>query len=170
MRIERIGVTGHRWNRLRRSDAGAVRRALRALFRDIGREGDRPRVLVSGMAEGTDMIAAACRPPDWALEAALPLPRPEWRGHLAAQPHVTGADLALFDRLADAASVVTLGGGAAGPDFLALADHVGGRSDRLVAVWDGMAGRPGGTGDVVQRARGRGIDVRIVDATPFLVG
>jgi hypothetical protein len=170
MRAERIGVTGHRWNRLRRSEAGGIERAVRALFRELAQHGDQPRTLVSGMAEGTDLIAAACRPPDCALEAALPLPRAAWRGHLAAQPEVTGADLALFDSLMSEAAVVTLGTDVAAPDFGALADHLATSCDRLVALWDGTAGRPGGTGDVVRRARARGIDVRILDAGPFLIG
>ena len=169
MATERVGVTGHRWNRLCRARAVDLERDLVALFRSIAQETDAPCTLVCGMAEGADMVAASCRPADWALEAALPLPRFAWPKHLATQPGVTEDDLAEFARLMEDASVVTFDRLAPDPDYLSLAHHIATTCDRVVAVWDGNPGRPGGTADVIARARAGGTEVHILDARPFLI-
>ena len=166
---ERIGVTGHRWNRLSREKASDLERALGALFHAMAIDAYSQHTLVCGMAEGTDMVAAACRPTNWALEAALPLPHTSWSHHLAAQPGVTGSDLAEFERLMEGASVVTFDSRAPEPDYLALAQHIATTCTRVVAVWDGRPGKPGGTADVVARARANGADVHILEARPFLI-
>lgn len=169
MAAERIGVTGHRWNRLCRTRAADIQSALVALFRSITQDAHSPSTLVCGMAEGADMVAASCRPADWALEAALPLTRLAWPQHLATQPGVTGGDLAEFERLMEDASVVTFDGLAPDPDYLSLAHHIATTCDRVVAVWDGHPGRPGGTADVIARARACGAEVHILDARPYLI-
>ena len=169
MASERIGVTGHRWNRLCRAQAADLERALVALFHSITQDADPPRTLVCGMAEGADMVAASCRPADWALEAALPLPCLAWPQHLATQPGVNGDDLVEFARLMEDASIVTFDSIAPDPDYLALANHIATTCDRVVAVWDGKPGMPGGTADVIARARACGAQVHILDARPFLI-
>lgn len=167
-RAERIGVTGHRWTRLNRDAAKDLEFGLAALLAEAAPLDGRAETLVCGMAEGADLIAASCRPEGWGLEAALPLPEPAWRAHLAAQPGVTFAELALYDRLLRGAVVTVLPHGPAQPGFEALAEHLVETCDALVAVWDGEAGRPGGTGDVVARARARGLRVLHLDARPFM--
>ncbi len=177
MTADRIGVTGHRWNRLIRPKADALRHALVAAFHAIDRQQTRPRTLVCGMAEGTDLLAAACRPPNWGLEAALPLPVPAWRAHLAGQERVDEGELDLFDRMMAGAECINLPGakpapGFVGPDFIvpdfmAVARHIASTCDHLVAVWDGAPGKPGGAGDVVRLTRARGRTVTVIDARPF---
>ena len=98
-RAERIGVTGHRWTRLSRGAAKDLERSLASLLAGIALPDGRAATLVCGMAEGADLIAAACRPEGWGLEAALPLPEPAWRCHLGTQPDVTADELALYDNL-----------------------------------------------------------------------
>lgn len=164
---ERIGITGHRWNRLDRACEAALADALAEAFAGIDRTPG-PRTLVSGMAEGTDLVAARMRPPGWALEAVLPLDRPTWRAHLAGQPGVTEADLHLFDALMGEARVVTLAPAGGRPDYAALASLLGGSCDRVVAVWDGAPGRPGGTGSVVAEARARGARVLRIDPSAWM--
>lgn len=45
---------------------------------------------------------------------------------------------------------------AAVPDYTALAKQLVVRTDRILAVWDGEPGRPGGTGSVVRYAHTQG--------------
>jgi hypothetical protein len=94
----RVGVSGHRWNKLRRSDAPAVEarigevlawieglvsevhRDLAAGYRSAVSGGPEPEApelrLVSGLAEGGDRLAAdAAHRRGWSLQALLPFPR-----------------------------------------------------------------------------------------------
>lgn len=149
----RVAVTGHRWNRIARQDEPTLRRRFQEAFHAIASTTPDPIVIVCGMAEGADLIAAAARPSDWGLEAALPLPVPLWRDHL----HSTSSpvDAALFDRLLPGAVVHVLPH-EGGPDFVALAHYLAATCDRVIAAWDGSRGLPGGTGDVVSRFRDLG--------------
>ncbi len=145
--------------------------ALKGAFARVGRGGgQRRRVLVCGMAEGADLIAAQVRPRSWGLEAILPLPRVAWRAHLAAQDGVRGADLARFDRLLAKASVIVLPPRQGGPDYEALARLLALRCRRIVAVWDGEPGEAGGTGSVVALARARGVPVDVIAARRWMRG
>jgi hypothetical protein len=166
----RIGVTGHRWTRLSRAKAVGLERAIAEVLVEIDQTARHPCTLVCGMAEGTDLLAASCRPSGWGLEAVLPLPIPAWRAHLAGQSDVGPAELDLFDRLVAEARVVTLPPVQGTPDYVALADHLATTCDPVLAVWDGAKGWPGGTADVLRRARARGVAVRVIDAQPFLRG
>lgn len=94
----RVSVTGHRWNKMRRSDAPAVEarigevlariedvvaevhRDLAAGYRSRIPDGPEPPPpdlrLVCGLAEGTDRLAAdAAHRRGWSLQALLPFPR-----------------------------------------------------------------------------------------------
>jgi len=94
----RVGVSGHRWNKLRRSDAPAiearigevlarieevvaeVHRDLEAGYRSRIPDGAEPPPadlrLVCGLAEGADRLAAdAAHRRGWSLQALLPFPR-----------------------------------------------------------------------------------------------
>jgi hypothetical protein len=96
----RVGVTGHRWNKLHRADApavearigevltaiedaaGRVHRDPDAGYRPPGTGGEEPRVaapefrLLSGLAEGADRLAAiAAHRRGWSLQGVLPFQR-----------------------------------------------------------------------------------------------
>lgn len=153
----RVGVTGHRWNKIRREAAVEVAHALSSVFEEIDRKhGD--ITLVNGMAEGSDLIAAATRPKDWNLEPVLALPVPLWRKHLRCQP----GDLALFDRLISAAVAPICPPQGVGPNFDFVAERIAESSDILVAVWNGLPGEAGGTLDVIDRAKTLMTPVKIV--------
>lgn len=117
---ERIGVTGPRWTRLDRACEPALAAELGRVLADLDRTAG-PGTLVTGMAEGTDLIAARVRPAGWTLEAVLPLAR-----------------------------------------------HLATTCDRLIAVWNGRPGQPGGTGSVVARARALGREVLRIDPSGWL--
>src|ERR1043166_5230236 len=109
----RVSVTGHRWNKMRRSDAPAVEarigevlariedvvaevhRDLAAGYRSRIPDGPEPPPpdlrLVCGLAEGTDRLAAdAAHRRGWALPAPPP-PRPRPCGWSAASPRAPTA-------------------------------------------------------------------------------
>ncbi len=145
----RVAVSGHRWNKLDRSRTVQVGGQIAAALTLIGGP---EATLVTGMAEGTDTLAALMRPSGWSLEAVLPLPPDRWRLHLAGQPGTVPGDVQAFDLAIVGASVIVLPH-ANGPDYSRLADYLTETCAGLVAVWDGKPGRPGGTADMVSRMK-----------------
>src|SRR6266545_5598447 len=98
----RVGVTGHRWNKLRRSDAPAIEARIGEVLRWIedlvavvhrdpgagyrspvagGPEPSPPELrMISGLAEGGDRLAAdAAHRRSWSLQALLPFPREQYQ-------------------------------------------------------------------------------------------
>ena len=94
----RVGITGHRPNKLPKSDLPRIERQLREVFAAIeaavakaydankavyagapsaGAKPYRIR-LISGFAEGADQMAVAACPADWTVEAILPFPKDEY--------------------------------------------------------------------------------------------
>jgi hypothetical protein len=122
-------------------------------------------VVVSGLAEGSDRLAAdAALARGIALRAILPFAVPEYEKDFP-EPDSKAAFHALLSK---AERVTTLPGDHARADVayeaagLAMLDAV----HILMAVWDGgpSAGR-GGTTDMVTRAAARGIPVLWIDPT-----
>src|SRR5215510_5513388 len=88
----RVGITGHRPNKLNGSSADRVRRQLPEVFAAVERAAATIRHdsapfyaqepasirLISGYAEGADQMAVAACPAAWAVEAILPFPRDEY--------------------------------------------------------------------------------------------
>ncbi|MGI5472773.1 hypothetical protein [Streptomyces sp. CA-132043] len=150
-----LSVTGHM--DLTEASAGPVREALRALLLRHGGDG---LIGVSCIAEGADSLFA-----DEVLRAAgrlvVVLPSRDYRRSVVSSAHAP-----FFDRLLAAAGEVcvmpyeTAGRAAYEAANAAVLD----RADRLVAVWNGEppTGKGGGTADVVQEARARGIAVDVV--------
>lgn len=155
-----IGVTGHRWNRIVGSAASKLSEALQRLFTSINEAAPDVRITITtGMAEGADLTAALARPPQWRLEALLPLPPEGWRAHLAknatGEPGkaVAELDAALSGNGVGLEMLPSVDGR---PDYENLGNVLVRRSDLLIAVWDGEPGLPGGTGSVVAHARDLG--------------
>jgi len=166
----RIGVTGHRLDRLGVDNVAAVTDALDALFLQIEQIA-RPRAprdlrLVSGLAEGADCIAAGravarC----WTLDVVLPFFREDFADDFAEGP----ARDQFLTRLATAAATFELPGdrnaaGGQGVAYERAGRVVLAQCDILVAVWDGgpIRGR-GGAPQIVAEAVLQGIPVIHID-------
>lgn len=176
----RVGVTGHRPDRLPVDGLETLRARLRdvlaALDRALSRRGGFEAapgcILVSALAEGTDRLAADAAPPGWRLEALLPMPLALYRADFLAPGEGRSASADAFDAyLARAGSVTELP--LLGPElrdeqrpaqYEALGRALVRQIDCLVAVWDGKPPRgPGGTAFVVTLAAERGLPVVWID-------
>lgn len=184
----RVGVTGHRPNRLPVPEfAGpAIRRVFESVARvllDLPPElltvsaPDRPLLRVlTGLAEGADRIAASealllrGRPqgPEVELQSVLPFPREECRSDFE-----TASSVAEFEELlASSSAVLELDGSHGEPGDAAaersyeyMGEMLLRSCDLLVALWDGGPSRGrGGSVFILQRARALGIPVAWVDA------
>jgi hypothetical protein len=113
--------------------------------------------VVSPLAEGADRLVARkiLELEESALEAALPLPPEEYLGDFT-----TPESRAEFEELLEDASMVTVlaAGGDRDEAYLRVGHYVVDRCDVLIAIWDGQPARgQGGTAEIVQRARQRGV-------------
>ena len=168
----RIGITGHRLDKLAPGDLDALRAQLSGLFAALdgvrARRGTSaaPRI-VSGLAEGADRLAVEASPDHWLLDAVLPLPRDEYRRDFLAEGEETSHSARAFD--AHLAAAATLREPEeADPDrdaaYAALGQTLIRDIDCLVAVWDGQKPRgPGGTAAVLADAVALGVPVLWVD-------
>ena len=168
----RIGITGHRLDKLAPGDLDALRARLAALFVALEAAcirrgtGAAPRI-VSGLAEGADRLAVEAAPDHWQLDALLPLPRDEYRRDFLAEGEETSRSSRAFD--AHLAAAATLREPEeADPDrdaaYAALGQTLIRDIDCLVAVWDGRKPRgPGGTAAVLADAVALGVPVLWVD-------
>ena len=167
----RVGVVGHRAERLEGVDRGLLRGTLARLLRQVRESAvattadvrhyrsDGPRLtLLTGMADGTDRDAvdAAHTEPSWAVHAVLPFPI---EGH-----HATTQE-GLRAALEGCAAVTVLDGVAGRYDaYVPLARVLVEQADLLVAVWDGERARGvGGTAEVVQHARRDAVPIIRID-------
>lgn len=149
-----VGVTGHRFydeptTRYLTSHVGGLLSSWAA-------EGE-VRV-VSSLAEGADQLVARVAV-DLGLPLDVVLPADGYRDSL--EDDFIGE----FDRLlARAATVTTLDHAEPGGDaYLDAGLRVLAASEKLIAIWDGERARgTGGTGDIVEAAKARGVDVVVV--------
>lgn len=162
----RVGVTGH--VDLDEQDP-ALLEAVAGHVRELARvDAARSQVwtptgltVVSALAEGADRIVArAVLAAGGRLEAVLPLPVEDYLDDFGGPPSV----VEFHGLLQQAANVTVL---PASESRVASYERVGRivvqRSDVLLALWDGAPARgPGGTAEVVARARARGVPVRVV--------
>ena len=188
----RVGLVGHRWNRLSAESGAALGAVLGDLFTKVEAAADgiyaanqafyapTPKgshadfSLVTGLAEGADQIGAAHLPDHWLLEALLAMPRAVFRQHLDSNgtgtPAQKAAALESFDQLLTRKNSrvtelpePTGAYGEPGP-FERLRDMLLRNVDVLIAVWDEQVSRDlhGGTGDVLLLARQAGLPVVVV--------
>lgn len=97
----RVGLVGHRWNRLEGISEDDLERRLAELFSDLeeacgdiharnhefyaarGADGSAWALsLLTGLAEGADQAGARAMPAHWTLEALIAMPREAFRQHL----------------------------------------------------------------------------------------
>lgn len=148
----RIGVTGH--SNLTDSTAELVAEELRKIL------ADQPGHLVgvTCLARGADQIfARVVLDLGGAIEVVLPAA--DYR-----ERKVKPDNAAEFDSLIANASVHTMPFTESNRDaYMAASEHVLSIVDKVVAVWDGgPSGGHGGTADVVDAARNRGLDVTVI--------
>jgi hypothetical protein len=182
----RVGITGHRADKLDGLEAtGRIARQLRLVLeaieacardvlaanRDLYVHQHPVLRLVSGFAEGADQIAVAACPPGWQIEAILPFPKQEYLRDFEASSVGDGRDVReTFEAsLARADAVTQLdlptaddgGGEVARRDlgYVAAGGYLLRQIDVLIAVWDGMPPKTGGTGAVARKAHEAGIPV-----------
>jgi hypothetical protein len=117
----RIGIAGHRPDKLRGEAVGRIAGQLRSVFAAIDTAAkdilvankecfaDEPPVvrLLSGFAEGADQLAVEACPDGWQVEAILPFPKNEYVGYLAKdQPDPAGI-ASSFEKLLASAKTLT---------------------------------------------------------------
>jgi hypothetical protein len=153
-----LGVTGHR--DLRPEDMPPLEAAVRRVLHELQRTHPHtPLLLLSGLAEGADRVAARIALDCGAtLVAALPRPRPDYEKDFA-----TAASKAEFaDLLGKSHDVVELGAvPTSGPaasledaqnrQYALLGGYIARHSQILLALWDGVEStKVGGTRHVVR--------------------
>lgn len=178
--VFRVGVVGHRWNRLPRESAPVIQATIGMVLRTVRAavEGSRgpwyaedpvAMRLVTSLAEGADRLAAAAAidepappgTPGIEIHVILPFAETAYRETFA-HP----AELAEFDRLSAAASRTLVMDGRPGrfDAFVAGGRAVVDHCDLLLAVWDlGPADGAGGTSNQVAYALREEVPVVVVD-------
>lgn len=164
-----VGVTGHRPNRMPARQWGRIKRELSQVMGELesGHPG-RPPVLLSGLAEGADRLAAfVALGRGWSLRAVLAFHRTRFEKDFPT-PFAIGEFRALLEaadkidepkKSADRGQPPEDGYHAVGQTLLAC-------SDVLIAVWDGQGSQGrGGTVDVIEAARAKGIAVIWIHAS-----
>jgi hypothetical protein len=149
----KVGITGHQDIPPLAEDA--IRQKLRRVLEDI-RD---PITAVTSLAEGADqMFAALTLERGGRLHVVVPCRRFE-------EAFATAAGVQAFTRLlARAADIETLSFPQPSEEaFWAAGRRVVELCDLLVGVWDGKPARgKGGTADVVEYARSRGVEVEVI--------
>lgn len=185
----RVGITGHRLNKLplesRRALGGTLVRTLSCLDEWVAQAlSDEKRSrssacppevwIVSPLAEGVDRMAVDAAPPEWLLHAILPMPRADYERDFRPSAESESRSLDEFRTLLGRAARVTelpaLRGAVpqtgAGRDqhYAKLGTYLVSEVDLLVAVWDGQKAQgPGGTAAVVAEALRRGVAIVWID-------
>jgi hypothetical protein len=174
----RVGITGHRPNKLGNNAVERVERQLALVFKEIDNAaknildankavyaGEPPVIrLTCGFAEGADLMAVKARPPHWQVEAVLPFPRHEFVKDFLESASGDGRDVsgAFHEGLKRATTVTELPEPRPNDRGRSYADAGGyllRQVDVLIAVWDGLPPKPGGTGALARQAFDGGIPV-----------
>jgi hypothetical protein len=154
-------VTGHRFLAERDRLAAGVDEALRRIREAFPGQ---PLTVISPLAEGADRLvvrrvlgSAGAR-----LVVPLPLPQPEYMADF--QSAESGKEFLALLRRAD--QVIALPPSAAHDQACAAAGrYVMDHCDCLIALWDGQPAEGlGGTGEMVERARQRGLPLAWIRA------
>jgi len=178
----RVGVAGHRPNRLPRDAArlAQLRQTIHTILEQVRREGTSSSALpvilnaISPLAEGSDRIfAEEALALNYSLFCPMPFPQAEFEKDFLVPAALEKDSLTHFRALLERArkgpglTVLELAGARAqAPEAYAAASQVLlDRIDLLIGVWDGgePAGR-GGTVDAIRDALNRNLPVIWIDA------
>jgi conflict system pore-forming effector with SLATT domain len=163
----RVGVTGHRTLPDELAIAEKVDDVLQRLQRRLPSTPTTTVLfeVVSPLGEGADRIVAerVLQIPGAILEAPLPLPRDEYERDFGSD-----ASRVRFRNLLDRADRNSVVGGSDRNDaYRRAGGYVVDSCDLLIAVWDGQPSRgAGGTSDILDLARRRGMPTFVIDAGP----
>jgi hypothetical protein len=172
----RVGVTGHRPDKLAGEAVEGVARQLERVFAAVGGAAEKilranksvyaeaPPIirLTCGFAEGSDLLAVKSCPATWQVEAVLPFPLEEYIKDFRQSAAGDGRDVsgALREALKRATTVTELPPPRRDDRERSYAEAGGyllRQIDMLVAVWDGLPPKPGGTGALARKAFESGI-------------
>ena len=162
-----VGVTGHRPNRMPESQWDRIKRDLATVMAEVEAiHVNRRFVLLSGIAEGADRLAAfAALGRGWSLRSILAFHRTRFEADFP-EPFAIGEFRALL-AASEAVEEPRKGAQVRRPEdgYDAVARKLIASSDVLIAVWDGEGSRgKGGTVDVIEQAHAKGIPVIWVHA------
>ena len=184
----RVGIVGHRPDRLEKSDTNQLKQVLRSILSDIKSEvlsfskphknlyNPSPPILraISPLAEGADrLFAEQALDLEFELCCLMPFPQTEFEKDFQEGNALETDSLARFRNLLDRAEKETkltrfeLDGirKTRGKAYGAAGRVVLNQSDILMVVWDGeFQGKIGGTEKTFREARNRGIPIVWVDA------
>ncbi len=180
--VVRVGITGHRWNKLAHEDEERLRLRVREVLsavQDIAaRIGNAPSSgyrspdpagaeepvvpelrLVSALAEGADRILVDAAPPGCRLQAILPFSVETYARDFT-EPHSLERLTWYLERARGEAGVLILDGNReASNSFEPVGTAICLNSDLLIAIWDGLPGKRGGTAGVVDLATRIGLPI-----------
>lgn len=150
----RLGVVGHRLNRLSTEDLDGLRGPIHGVLADLnvlGQE-ERPMTVVTSLAEGADrLVAAEALALDIPLDVVLPYPIEQFLEDFPAL-----SSKAEFRKLIKRARTVTepsAGGSGAESGYHWASETIVAHADLLLAIWDGEPGRgQGGTAWTIDSA------------------
>lgn len=164
-----VGVTGHRPNRLAHGKIDRIRRDIANTLAKLEKThpGSHFR-LATGLAEGADRLTAfAALGAGWELSAILAFHRSRFEEDFP-EADSTGEFRALLKSASDVVepSPRWHRRRPAEDGYSAVGDWLVEKSDILLAIWDGQPSQGrGGTVDVMDRARDKGVPVIWIDAT-----
>jgi hypothetical protein len=163
-----VGVTGHRPNRMPEREWHRIRQDLSQVMAEIetANAGRQP-VLVSGLAEGADRLAAfVALGRGWGLRAVLAFHSSRFEQDFA-DAHSIGE----FRALVEASDKVEMPGESANPNrsaedsYAAVGQRLLKLCEVLIAVWDGEGSRgKGGSVEIIEQAQRSGVPVIWVHA------
>lgn len=180
--VFRVGVTGHRPNRLSHDILEQLESNIEKLFEQIDntiklkfdslsdfyQSASTPEIrLISGMAAGTDLSAiSAAKSRSWQFHAILPQEIEIFKKSLSIE------EIAIFNsalELSTSQTIINSAGFEDTGDHDSLGELLLQNIELLVAVWDGAESRgKGGTADLVERALNLGIPVIWLNTTDSL--
>jgi hypothetical protein len=174
----RIGITGHRPNKLSGSAAERIKTQLERVFSVIEEAAngilkanatiyanELPQLrLVSAFAEGADQLAVSVSPSNWMIDGILPFPKDEYLRDFSNSALGDNRDVRseFLDCLGKASSVTQF------PfprrhkreqGYLNSGSYLLRQIDILISIWDGTPPKPGGTGAIAKEAYEGGIPV-----------
>lgn len=155
----RVGVTGHRPNRLTAASLLRLPGQIRTRLQQL--EPASPATLVCSLAEGVDRIAAtAALDLGWSLRVLLPFPEADYLDDFASVP--SRSEFQRLMSLASSSLVVASGRDprGQGSGYLAAGLAMLAEIDVLLVVHDGGHSRgEGGAHDLMHRAKAAGLPV-----------
>jgi len=182
----RVGVTGHRSNKLDGRalerigiDLARVFRAIEQAGNDISKEnvaiyaGEPPQFrLISGFAEGADQLGVSVCPSGWLIEAILPFPKDEYLKDFS-DPTARKKFMELLEKASSITQLPMLKTQKRIQGYIDAGSYLLRQIDLLIAIWDGTPPKPGGTGALAKEAHEGGVPVVWIstgsDHTPRLI-